>query len=505
MATTAPVRVRLAPSPTGYLHIGSAFLALLDVAFAAKHGGRFILRIEDTDQKRFVPEAEEAIYEGLRWLGLQWHEGPDVGGDFGPYRQSERLPLYQAAAEQLVRQGDAYYCWCSPERLEQMRREQQARHQPPKYDRLCLGKTEAERKKLGGYTDRPVIRLLMPSEGQTVFEDLIRGPITFDNALQQDPVILKSDGYPTYHLAAPYDDHAMQITHITRGEEWIPSTPIHLRIFQGFGWEPPRIAHTPLLVNADRTKISKRKHPWAKVSWFRDEGYLPEAVINYLGSLMVHVPDPSNPDPSVDRDLFGLQEIIEYFDLSRVGPSAKIVDLEKLSWLNGHYIRQLSLGELVDKVRPFMEAAGLHVAGDPRLPAALALEQERLKRLAEAPQLLSFFFRDEAYDPQLLVPRGLDPQTALAYLRAAREVVEQVAARPGGWTAETLEPPFRDLAARLGLATGKQRGQLFGIVRVAITGRTATPPLFETMAVLGAETVRRRMDEALAKLEALAR
>ncbi|MBI3970439.1 MAG: glutamate--tRNA ligase [Chloroflexi bacterium] len=503
---SGPVRLRLAPSPTGFLHIGSAFLALLDVAFAKQHRGQFILRIEDTDQKRFVAEAEEAIYDGLRWLGLEWSEGPDVGGDYGPYRQSERLPLYQAAAEELVKMGRAYYCWCSPERLDQMRREQQARKLPPKYDRLCLGKTEAERKQLPGYTERPVVRLLMPSEGQTTIDDLIRGPITIENALIQDTVILKSDGYPTYHLAAPYDDHAMRITHITRGEEWISSTPIHWQIFDAFGWEPPAIAHTPLLINADRSKISKRKHPWAKVSWFRDEGYLPEAVINYLGSLMVHVPDPNNPDPSIDRDIFGLDDIVRHFDLGRVDPSGKIVDLDKLNWLNGHSIRALEIGELIDKVRPFLETARLHVAGDPKLAPALALEQERIKRLKEAPEAVSFFFRDEDYDAKLLVPRGADANRALELLRASMQTVEEVAAGETGWKAPALEAAFRALAERLGLKTGKERGQLIGagVMRVAVTGRTVGPPLFETMEILGADTVRRRMQAALEMLAGLA-
>lgn len=494
-----PVRVRLAPSPTGYLHIGHAFLAVLDAAFAAKTGGKFIIRIEDTDRERFVPEAEQAIYSGLRYLGLQWDEGPDVGGPFAPYRQSERLERYHAATEDLIARGRAYRCWCSPERLDLMRKEQQARKQPPRYDRLCLGKTEAERRLSSGYTERSVVRLLMPSDGQTVFQDLIRGPISFDNRLLDDRVLLKSDGFPTYNLAAPFDDHAMQITHILRGEEWIPSTPAHLQLFDAMGWELPTIVHTPLLLNIDRSKISKRKHAWAKVSWFEDEGFLPEATLNYLGGLAVHVPDPENSDSSVDRDLFGFQEIMDHLDLARIGPSGKVLDLDRLDWLNGQYLRRLPLAELEQKVRPFMIAAGIPIDDSQRLSGALALEQERIKRLAEAPRVLSFFFRDEEYDAQLLLPRGLDRPRALEYLGHARQIVDEVAA--GVFAAVALEARFQALAAQLGLMTGKERGQLYMVVRVAVTGRAATPPLFETMEVLGAETVHRRLDIAIAQLQ----
>ena len=494
-APKEPVRVRLAPSPTGFLHIGNAFVALLDAALIKQRGGAFIIRIEDTDQTRFIAEAEAAVYDGLRWLGLEWHEGPDVGGPYAPYRQSERLESYLAAADELIAKGRAYRCWCSPERLDQMRREQQARSQPPKYDRLCLGKSEAERKRLGGSSERSVVRLLMPSEGQTAFEDVIRGTITFENALLDDRVLLRSNGFATYNLAAPVDDHAMGITHILRGDEWINSTPAHLQIFDAFGWEPPVMVHVPLLVNADRSKISKRKHPWAKVSWFQEEGYLPEAVLNYLGALAVHVPDPDNPDPSVDRDLFGLDEIAEHLDLARIGPAGKILDLSRLDWLNGQYIRRLSLGELYDRVRPYLAAAGLEPSGVPRFTQALALEQERLRRLSEAPRVFSFFFRDEPYDPRLLVPRGLDEARALEALREGRRVLDEVEASPEGWTAAALEAAFRALADRLGI----RNNQLFGsgVMRVAVTGRTAGPPLFETMEVLGPDTVRRRVDAAL--------
>ena len=502
----APVRVRLAPSPTGYVHIGNALTALINAAFAARHGGTYVLRIEDTDQKRFVPEAEEVIYDSLRWLGLRWDESPELGGAYGPYRQSERLPRYQEVAARLVATGHAYHCWCSPERLDEMRREQQARRQPPRYDRLCLGKTEAERKALGGTTDRPVVRFLTPSEGQTVIRDEIRGTVSFENALLDDRVLLKSDGFPTGSFAIPVDDHEMAISHVIRGEDWVPTTPLYVQVYEALGWDLPVFAHLPLLLNTDRGRISKRKHPWAYVLWFREQGFLARAVLNYLGNLSVLVPDPEHPDdPSVRRELFDFEDIAAHLDLSRIGPSGKILDLERLDWLNGQYIRRLSLGELEDAVRPFMEAAGLHVAGDPRLPRALALEQERLKRLSEAPAVVSFFFRDEAYDPRLLIPKGADRQRALTLLAAARQEAAAAAAAPDGWTAAALEARYRALAETLGLRSGRERGQLIGagVVRVAVTGRTVGPPLFETMELLGAETVQRRLDAALLLLRDL--
>lgn len=490
-----PVRVRFAPSPTGFVHIGNVFLAVIDAALAARHGGALVVRIEDTDQKRFVPEAEQLIYDALRWLGLEWQEGPDVGGAFGPYRQSERVPLYQAAAAELIAKGRAYRCWCSPERLEEMRREQQAHQQPPKYDRLCLGKTEEERQRLPGYTERSIVRQLMSSEGQSTFEDAIRGTISFENALLADPTLLRSDGFATYHLAAVVDDHAMQITHVIRGEEWINSTPAHLQLYDAFGWQVPVISHSPLLLNTDRSKISKRRHPWANMTWFREQGYLPEAMLNYLGNLAVLVPEAASRDPSVRRELFGLSEIAQHLDLAKIGPAGKILDLDRLGWLNGQYIRQMTISQLQERVLPFLEAADLPVAGWPALPRALALEQERLRRLGEAPEVLSFFFRDEAYDPQLLIPRGLDRERTLEALRASRGVIEAVAAGGEGWTAAALEQAFRQLAAQLGVKTGQLFGA--GALRVAVTGRTSGPPLFETMEVLGLDTVRRRLDQAL--------
>ena len=483
------VRLRIAPSPTGDPHVGTAYVALFDLAFARQQGGRFVLRIEDTDRVRFIPESERLIFDSLRWLGLEWDEGPDVGGPYGPYRQSERLPTYQEHAERLLRAGHAYCCWCSPERLARVRKEMEARREPPKYDRICLGKTEAERRALGETSDRPVVRMRVPDVGTTGFDDLIRGRIEFENRLLDDQVLLKSDGFPTYHLAVVVDDNAMRISHVTRGEEWISSTPKHVLLYGWFGWPLPKFAHFPLLRNENRSKVSKRKNPWATLPWFRQNGYLPEALLNFLGLLGWSMPD--------GREVFGFEDIVAHFSFERLSLTGPIFDLEKLDWLNGHYIRQLPLERLADEVRPFLEAADLPRSSDgPRLEAVLPLVQERLKRLAEAPELLGFFYRRLGdYDASLLVPKGLDP-------RAARELLSESIARlvaVEDFSQERLESELRGLAAERGVKTG----QLFMILRVACTYSTVSPPLFETMAVLGRERVLERLRDAAGKLAAL--
>ncbi|HEU5318540.1 MAG TPA: glutamate--tRNA ligase [Chloroflexota bacterium] len=491
-----PVRTRFAPSPTGEVHIGNVVAVLISASIARKHGGQFFIRLEDTDRSRYQEGAEGLIYNALSWLGIEWDEGPDKGGPYGPYRQSERLDRYRAYTEQLLASGAAYRCWCTPERLDQMRKEQQARKVPPRYDRLCLGKSEAERRALPGFTDRYTVRVLMPTEGQFTFTDAIRGDITFDYATQQDHILVRSDGFPVYHLAAMVDDHDMRTTHIVRGEEWISTTPVHYQVFKAFGWDVPAIAHSPLLLNTDRTKISKRKHPWAKVEWFMEQGFLPEAVVNYLGNLVAFVPDPENPDPSIARELFGLEEIAKHIDLANIGPSGKIIDIPRLEWLNGQYIRRLSLREFSRRVAPFMrDVAGLDQG---ILSKALPLEQERLKRLSEAPEVLGFFFRDEQYDPKILIPKGLDGQKALEILQASRDAIEDLATEGPSWTAEAIKDALWPLAEALGVKTGQLFGA--GTVRAAVTCRLVGPPLFETMEALGVDTVRRRLDAAIERL-----
>jgi glutamyl-tRNA synthetase len=481
---TRPVRLRIAPSPTGDPHVGTAYMALFDLAFARRHGGQFILRIEDTDRARYVDTAEQNIFELLHWLGLDWDEGPDVGGPYGPYRQSERLHIYGEYTESLISAGHAYRCWCSPERLDRIRKEAQARKEPPKYDRVCYGKTEDERRALGETSERPVVRMLVPDEGVTAFDDLIRGRIEFENRLIDDQVLLKSDGFPTYHLAVVVDDFLMRVSHITRGEEWISSTPKHVLLYQWLGIPVPKFAHFPLLRNENRSKISKRKNPWSTLGWFRDQGFLPEALTNFLALMGWSMAD--------GREIFTLEDFFQNVDFDRISPTGPIFDLNKLDWLNGHYIRQMPLAELADRVRPFLMRAGI-VPNDPPLEAALPLIQERLKRLSEAPELLGFLYADlPIYDDAMLVPKGLDRSTAAALLGDATSIVS---AAPT-FDHATLETGLRDLAANRGVKTG----QLFMSLRVASTFSNVSPPLFETMEVLGRDRVLERLKTARSRL-----
>ena len=484
-----PVGLRIAPSPTGDPHVGTAYVALFNLAYARRHHGRFVLRIEDTDRTRYVPHSEQLIFDSLRWLGLEWDEGPDVGGPYGPYRQSERIELYREHAERLIAAGRAYRCWCAPERLARVRKEMEARKEPPKYDRICLGKSEAERRALGETSDRPVVRMRVPDQGSTRFEDMIRGTIEFENRLLDDQVILKSDGFPTYHLAVVVDDHSMRISHVVRGEEWISSTPKHVLLYEWFGWPLPRFAHFPLLRNENRSKVSKRKNPWATLVWFRENGYLPEALLNFLALLGWSMPD--------GREIFGFEELVEHVDFARVSTTGPIFDLNKLDWLNGHYLRQLSLAELAERVRPFLARAGLPIGDDAYLMRILPLVQERLKRLAEAPELVGFFFESRgSYDPALLVPKGLDPTRARDLLARSREHLE----RQDDFSHPALEAAFRAVAEELSVKTG----QLFMLLRVACTYSNVSPPLFETMAVLGRERVLDRLKQAEERLASLA-
>jgi glutamyl-tRNA synthetase len=479
-----PVRLRIAPSPTGDPHVGTAYIALFDMAFARRHGGQFVLRIEDTDRARYVDTSEQNIFELLHWIGLEWDEGPDVGGPYGPYRQSERLDIYREYSDRLIAAGHAYRCWCSPDRLDRIRKEAQARKEPFKYDRLCVGKSDAERQALGEVSERPVVRMLIPDDGVTAFDDLIRGRIEFENRLIDDQVLLKGDGFPTYHLAVVVDDHLMQISHITRGEEWISSTPKHVLLYDWLGIPLPKLAHFPLLRNENRSKVSKRKNPWATLGWFRDEGFLPEALLNFLALMGWSMPD--------GREVFSLDDFIQNVDLDRISPTGPIFDLNKLDWLNGHYIRQMPLTELALRVRPFLERAGI-VPNDPPLETVLPLIHERLKRLGEAPELLSFFYADApTYEAALLVPKGLE-RSRVAELLA--EAAARIDTAPT-FEHDSLEASLREFAA----ASGVKTGQLFMSLRVACTFSNVSPPLFETMVALGKGRVLTRLEQAQERL-----
>lgn len=480
---TSRVRTRIAPSPTGDPHVGTAYVSLFNWALARKHGGRLVLRIEDTDRERSKPESEAMIFEALRWLSLDWDEGPDVGGPFGPYRQSERLEIYRQHARELVGKGAAYPCFCPRERLDALREQQKAKKQSFGYDGRCRALDPGEAAARQAASEPHVIRLKMPREGEYVVHDLLRGEIRFDAAQIDDQVLLKSDGFPTYHLAVVVDDHLMEISHVIRAEEWLSSLPKHFQLYRGFGWEPPIHCHLPLLRNADRSKISKRKNP-VSLNYYRRAGFLPEAMVNYLALMGFSMPD--------EREEFTPAEFADAFTLERISLGGPVFDVLKLAWLNGKYLRRLSPPELLERLRkePLSDAYMLKV---------LPLVQERIDTLEAFFEYASFFFVGEvAYDERALaelVPKGRTPAEAAKALRAALEDrVDPLL----DWNASTVEAALREAAE----VSGWPAKELFMAVRIAATGRAATPPLFETLSVLGKEVVRRRLRRAIEALRA---
>ena len=482
-----PVRVRFAPSPTGIPHVGNIRTALFNWLFARHHGGSFILRIEDTDIARKVEGALEAILDSLRWLGLDWDEGPEVGGDYGPYFQSQRLETYQGVVRRLVEQGDAYLCYCSPERLEEMRKEQVRRKQPPGYDRRCRELSEKEKAELEAKGITPVVRFKTPLSGEIKFVDIIRGDVVFDCATIDDFVLLKSDGYPTYHLANVVDDHQMKISHVLRADEWLSSTPRHILLYDALSYEPPEFAHLPMILGSDRAKLSKR-HGATSVMDYRKQGYLPQAMVNFLALLGWSLDDRT--------ELMSREELIKNFSIERIGKTGAIFSQEKLGWMNGVYLRQLTMEELVELAMPFLERGLPKEAKRPisrdYVRQIVPLIQERMRTLAEGVELASFFFVERLdYEPALLLERGLTRERALKALETAKERLEGCP-----FEASSLEGVLRPLAAELGLKTG----EFFGLLRVATTGHTAAPPLFETMAVLGRERCLKRIEVAMERL-----
>jgi len=477
-----PVRLRFAPSPTGYPHLGNIRTALFNWLFARHHRGIFILRIEDTDVARKVEGAVDIILDSLRWLGLDWDEGP--------YFQSQRLSVYRETAQRLLDEGHAYLCYCSTERLEAMRQEQMKRKQPPKYDRHCRDLTQQERIRLEATDVTPVVRFKTPLEGETSFRDLIYGRVTFRHDTLDDFVLLKSDGYPTYHLANIVDDHWMAISHVLRAEEWLSSTPRHVLLYQALDWQAPQFAHLPMILGPDRAKLSKR-HGATNISEYQQQGYLPDAMINFLVLLGWSLDDRT--------ELLSREELIGHFSLERVGKTAAIFNKEKLEWMNGVYLRRLSLGEFVHRAMPFLDGHLPASVGRPLdedyASQVVSLIQERAKTLAEVPQLADFFFLDELRcDTGLLLKGKLDAKSAARAIKIASQNLEQAAT----WDAATLEGILRSLAVELNLPTG----ELFGLLRVAVTGRTAAPPLFQTMAVLGKEKCLKRFRRTLQLLSA---
>ena len=474
-----PVRVRFAPSPTGSLHIGGLRTALFNWLFARHHNGQFILRIEDTDQKRFDPNALTTLTEALRWAGLQWDEGPEVGGDYGPYVQSERLSHYQHWANWLVENGKAYKCFCTAERLQQVNKEKETRKEPPGYDRFCRSLSPAEIAEREAQGLPYVVRFKMPLDGETVVHDAIRGQITFDNKTQQDMVLLKSDGFPTYHLAHVVDDYLMQISHVMRANEWLPSYPFHTQLWRAFGWEMPTYAHLPVMLNPNgKGKMSKRNPPVDKygniipvmVHDYIAQGYLPEALDNFLANIGWNFGD--------DREFFTMAEAIERFGFDRINPANSAFPVEKLEWLNGQHIMALSVEDLAMRIKPFLVKAGYQI-DDARLLQITPLVHKRIKKLSDVVELTGFFFRPEFIVPAstLLIQKKMDIHQTQSALEHALQKLSALTT----FNYESLQTSMGTLAQELNLTNS----QFFGVLRVAVTGQQVSTPLFESMEILG--------------------
>ncbi len=467
------VVTRIAPSPTGDPHVGTAYIAIFNYVWARKNGGRFIVRIEDTDRARYVPGAEERILAALKWLQIPYDEGPDIGGPHGPYRQSERLSLYRRYAEELLKRGWAYRAFETPEELEAIRREKggydgRARSIPPE---------EAEARARRG--EPHVIRLKVPRPGATEVKDELRGAVVYDNQEIPDVVLLKSDGYPTYHLANVVDDHLMEVTDVIRAEEWLVSTPIHVLLYQAFGWAVPRFYHMPLLRNPDKTKISKRKSH-TSLEWYKKEGFLPEALRNYLSLMGFSMPD--------GREIFTLEEMVQAFSWDRVSLGGPVFDLEKLRWMNGKYIREVfPLEEVAQRLKPFLKEAGLSWPDEAYLLRTVELMRPRFDTLKEFVEKAAYFFRED-------YPIG---EKALEKLREGLPLFPELMERLQAlldWKEDRLEALFRAFAQEKGL----KLGQVAQPVRAALTGVLETPGLFEMMALLGKERVLARLRRAQA-------
>lgn len=469
-----PTRTRIAPSPTGMPHIGTIFQALINYAFAKRQGdkqGQFIVRTEDTDQARKVEGAEAALFDALDWFGLTPDESIQHGGDFGPYRQSERLHIYQEHAQKLIDSGHAYYCFCSSDRLDQVRKQMQADGQPPMYDGHCLAldPKEAENR---AKSEPHVVRMKVDKVGEPiVINDHVRGQIKFERAVIDDQVILKSDGFPTYHLAVVVDDQLMNITHVIRGEEWISSAPKHVLLAQYFGWQPKEIIHTPLLRNPDRSKLAKR-HGHASVSWYQREGYLPEAILNFLAARVWNHPD--------GKEIYSLSEFVKLFTFETMHIQAPVVDLAKLDWYNGIYIRELTNNELHTRLQPFAPKQ----LTDDQLLAIIPHIKDRLVKLSDLPELTSFLYDYQPPATKDLLKKA-DQQLVTQQLQATIDKLSTIT----DWTTTNLETAIRKLQED----NDWHRGQFFMMLRLAVTGKTATPPLFETFEVIGSHDSLQRL------------
>lgn len=486
------VRVRYAPSPTGLQHIGGVRTAIFNYLFARSSGGKFILRIEDTDQQRFEEAALEDLYSTLEWLGIDWDEGPKKGGDYGPYVQSQRFDIYQEYAKKLVDDGRAYYCYCSAERLDAVRKQQQeSKSKYQGYDRHCRNLTEEQRREYEKEGIRPVIRLKVPLEGKTSFEDVLMGTITRKNTdISPDPVLLKSDGYPTYHLANVIDDHMMGITHIMRAQEWIPSGPLHILLYEAFGWEPPIYCHLPMVMGKDGQKLSKR-HGSTAVRDFRDQGYLPEAILNYISLLGWSFDDKT--------EFFTKAELEKIFSLEKINKAPGVFDYKKLMWFNGQYIRMTDDQKLADLLVPYLEEDRIistppSVDQQKIISEMIPLIKERLKLLSDVVEMTRFLFCEiETPATEDLIPKKLDANKTLEVLTQARDLIGGLDEKDD----ETLEQEFRETSEQLEV----KLGAMLSPVRSAVTGSSVSPPLFGSLRLLGRDTSLDRIDRAIQQIQ----
>jgi glutamyl-tRNA synthetase len=488
------MRVRMAPSPTGPLHIGTARTSLYNYLAARHEGGTYVLRIEDTDGERSTEDFERDIIDNLHWLGITWDEGPQVAGGedigpYAPYRQSQRMELYAREVDRLLQAGAAYRCWCTPEELESVRRQQEADKEPPRYNGRCRNLTDADRAQFEREGRSAAIRLKVPPE-VVRFDDLVRGEVEFDNALLGDFLIVRANGVPLYHFVVVVDDEAMEITHVVRGEDHLSNTPKHIALIRALGYREPRFGHIPLILNTDRSKMSKRKSQ-TSITAYREEGYLPEAFVNFIAFL--------GWAPGTEEEIFSLDELAGRFELSKVHKGGAIFDRDRLDHLNGVYIRALTDEQLALRLRPWVPAA----VADEDLLRTVPLVKERLVKLGDVVELLAFVWEPDDvvgswYAAELLHPKKGGPAEAAVALEGARAVLTEV--QDADFSADLLEQRFREAAD----AAGVKAGDFFSPLRVAVTGRTVSPPLFASLELLGRERSLARVDRALAKLDPVA-
>ncbi len=472
------VRTRFAPSPTGFVHVGNLYAAYLGYAYARSNQGKFILRIEDTDQTREVEGAVKAIYQALDWAGVSIDEGPREGGSYAPYVQSKRLDLYRQHAQELVAKGKAYYCFCSPQRLAEIRHQQKEAGKPPKYNKVCRQMPVEEAKKRIDQGEKAVIRMKIPENQTIVVNDMVRGDIQFDSNLIDDQVILKADGFPTYHLAVVVDDHLMEISHVVRGEEWLSSFPKHKLLYQYFGWQMPNFFHNPLFRNPDKSKMSKRQGD-VSVSWYRDQGFLPEALKNYF-SLMGW----SHPD---QKEIFSEEEFLNHFDLKDVSPVAPVFDIQKLEWMNGVYIRNKSDADLAEDLNSYLPEMT-----ESQVRQAVPLVKDRIKRLSEAKDMLEFVWSCPPCKPDKLMPKNLDKNQAKQMLKTAKDIISEV----GIDSVDKLQKEIMKVIEENEWKTG----DFFMVLRVAICTKKITPPILPALKLIGKEEALQRIKLANEKL-----